>query len=73
MPLEFVVSKNVLIVWSMISALIGLSFISVSWIIRIPIYLLGCFVVILTFKSMLNSNIKYNILEKHSSQVKQAE
>lgn len=65
MPLEFIVSKNVLIVWVMIGTLVYLSFISVSWIIRIPIYLLSCILTIGTFKSMLNSKIKYNILEKY--------
>lgn len=64
MPLEFVVSRNVLMVWVLISVLIGLSFISISWIIRIFVYLLACSAVILAFKSMLHAKMKYNLLDK---------
>lgn len=61
MPLEFIVSRNVLTIWAVIALAAYLSLAHVHFGYRIAAYAVILVVVIMTFKSMMKSKIKYNL------------
>ena len=61
MPLEFIISRNVLTIWGTMALAAYLSLSRVHWGYRIAAYVGIMAVVVFTFKNMLKSKVKYNL------------
>lgn len=62
-PMEFIFSRYVGILWGITAILIYLSYIEMYWIFRVLYYIVSISLIIVTFKKMMKSNVKYSIIE----------
>ena len=62
-PMEFIFSRYVFILWGMTAGVIYLSYIDMHWAFRIIYFVVAICITILTFKKMMKSNVKYSIIE----------
>ena len=62
-PMEFIFSRYVCVLWGITALLIYLSYIEMHWGVRVMYYVGSTLLIAAVFKRMMKSKVKYSIIE----------